>query len=68
MVKQEQNTTIKNNNNKALASTKDRKRGEFCFTLKILPAGKKKKKNCEKGSSQSHTGLGDVGYKSSPIN
>lgn len=51
MVKQKQNTTIKNNNNKALASTKDRKRGEFCFTLKILPAGKKKKKNCEKGSS-----------------
>ena len=43
MVKQKQNSTIKNNNNKALASTKDRKRGEFCFTLKILPAGKKEK-------------------------
>lgn len=42
MVKQKQNTTIKKNN-KALASTKDRKRGEFCFTLKILPAGKKEK-------------------------
>lgn len=41
MVKQKQNTTIKNDNNKALASTKDRKRGEFCFTLENT-SGKEK--------------------------